>query len=135
VTACSGTCTSTAETTCQVDCQTIQWESCQTTVREKCHTDCTDKGGAIFCDGQFVNAANLKDCAIDLSAQLSIDIDVSINVDTHVDTNGDGKTEEVGCAVRAPATPGSSVFWAVAGLFGVGLARRRRTPDTRHRGN
>jgi hypothetical protein len=73
----------------------VQWESCQTTFREECHTDCTDKGGAIFCDGQFLKVSSLDDCAAELSSLLSISLDVSVDVDAQVDAIGDA-AEDVG---------------------------------------
>jgi len=130
VTACDGTCTSTSDTSCQVDCQTVQWESCQTTIHEKCRTDCTDKGGAIFCNGEFLNADNLKDCAAELSAQLSISVDVSASIDTHIDTNGDGHSERASCSMGSPAAPKSNLLWLVPALFGIAAIRRRRARRT-----
>jgi MYXO-CTERM domain-containing protein len=126
VTACDGTCASTAQTTCQVECQTNQWESCQTVVREQCRTDCTDKGGAIFCDGQFLKVEDLDGCAADLSAQLSINLDVNVDatIDTHIDTDGDGDTET--CSLGAPAAPKSGALWVAVAVAGAALIRRRR---------
>ena len=126
MTACQGTCTSEATSTCQVDCQTTQWERCQTTIRERCTTSCEDKGGAIFCNGQFLNAAKLDDCASELSAKLSIKVDLDIDIDTQIDTNGDGESESVSCSF-APTSSSGAALWGVAGLAALGLMRRRRS--------
>ena len=75
-TACGGSCTAQANVQCQVDCQTNVYEECQTELVTTCETKCEDDGGAIFCDGQFVNAANAKDCASELKATFNFDIDV-----------------------------------------------------------
>ena len=110
---------------CQVDCQTTQWESCQTTIRERCTTSCEDKGGAIFCDGQFLNASNLDDCAAELSAELSVRVNIDVDIDTHVDTNGDGKSENISCAMD-PTSSSNAALWLLAGIAGVAGVRRRR---------
>ena len=111
---------------CQVDCQTNSWESCQTTIRERCTTSCEDKGGAIFCDGQFINASNIDDCAAELSASLSIRLDVNLDIDTHVDTDVDGDTESVSCSF-SPNSSSGAAFWLVACLAATALVRRRRS--------
>jgi MYXO-CTERM domain-containing protein len=106
---------------CQVDCQTTQWESCQTTIRERCTTSCEDKGGAIFCDGQFLNASNLDDCAAELSAELSVRLDI----DLRVDTDGDGDSDNISCAMD-PTSSSNAALWLLAGIAGVAVIRRRR---------
>jgi MYXO-CTERM domain-containing protein len=96
-------------------------------VVEKCRTDCRDKGGAIFCDGQFLNASNLADCADELRAEISIDLDIEVeaNIDTSIDTDGDGD-DDVGCSF-APAGGAPAGGMALAALVaGAALARRRR---------
>jgi len=132
--ACQDNCVATANSSCQIDCQTTQFESCQTNTVQTCQTDCHDSGGAIFCDGQFLNVTNLKDCAAELASQLSIKVDVNIDVDVDVEDNStvtvtqNGKKKTAHCSVAAPgADPGSG---AVAGLLALGglavFARRRR---------
>jgi hypothetical protein len=44
---------------------------------EHCQTTCKDKGGAIFCDDQYVNAGNADSCASELNAKVHIDIDIA----------------------------------------------------------
>jgi hypothetical protein len=124
VTACDGQCTATTNVSCQVECQTMEWESCQTTIRERCTTSCEDKGGAIFCDGEFLNASDLDRCAAELSAEISITLDVNIDIDTSVDTDGDGDTD-VSCAMD-PRAPGNAGMWIFAALVGTAAIRRRR---------
>ena len=130
-TACDGTCTSTTNTSCQVECQTTQWESCKTTTREECTRSCMDKGGAIVCNGEFVNASNLKDCAAELSAKVSIDldVDVDVNVAAHVVTNAANKTSKkatsISCALGRAPSGGDGAYFAVAALGGALLLRRR----------
>jgi hypothetical protein len=117
---------STSDTSCQVDCQTTQWDSCQTTIHEKCQTDCTDKGGAIFCDGEFLNADNLNDCAADLLAQLSISVDVSASVAAQVGTNATAHTSKAGCSLGTAGGPKSNLLWLLPALVGIAVVGRRR---------
>lgn len=125
-TACNGTCTATANTDCQITCQSMSFDSCQTTTVQKCQTDCMDTGGAIFCDGQFLNATTLKDCASELSASLSINLDVSVTAKATA-TIGNSKTTTK-CSFAPATTEGNGLLMgAIAGIaiaFGV---RRRRS--------
>lgn len=131
---CEDSCVAKASSQCQIECQTTQFESCQTTTVQTCETDCQDKGGAIFCDGQFLNVTSLKDCAAQLAAELDIDVDVSLDVDVDVDSDADvtvthgGKKHEAKCSVAAPGASGSgSVLGGLvlASALGAFLRRRR----------
>jgi hypothetical protein len=89
--ACSASCTAKVNTQCQVDCQERTYTQCEQQMVEQCETTCRDKGGAIFCDGQFVNASNAESCADELYSKLSIEIDL------------EGAAEDVGDAVEEAA--------------------------------
>lgn len=145
--ACSGSCTAQATVDCQLSCQTEVIQECETEMVETCETECEDKGGAIFCDGQFVNASDVEACASELSAEIEIDIDIQASVD--IDINGgdgddecdaeaddceDGDNESVGeeidkaCTVSnvRPTTLGGSAgaFAAIAALAFMRTRRR-----------
>jgi hypothetical protein len=138
-TACSGSCTAQANVTCQQDCQTEVYTECETETIETCQTQCMDDGGALFCDGQFVNAASTKSCADELKAKLSFDIniDVKAGISAGIDDVSDGanattKKGKAMCSVgligaRTSAGMGSA---SLLGLCAAGLAflrtRRRR---------
>jgi len=131
-------CTAKVNTQCQVDCQEKTYTSCEQKMVEHCETQCMDKGGAIFCDGQFVNAADVHDCADELKAKVKIDIDidaaleeagedvgkaasdVSKEVDEHVDV--DAK-----CAVTNVGTGSNGAMWSLLALpAGLAFWRARR---------
>jgi hypothetical protein len=143
--ACSGSCSAQASTECHLDCQTEVYEECETEMVETCTTTCEDKGGALFCDGQFVSASDIDDCAADLEAELDIDIEIEIEGSVDVDINGgddcddgeedcDNDNESVGeeidkaCTVSSvrPTTLGGSAgaFAAIAALAFVRTRRR-----------
>jgi MYXO-CTERM domain-containing protein len=92
-TACSGSCTAKATSMCQIDCQTNVYNDCETEMVKTCETKCEDRGGAIFCDGQFLNSADVDDCAAELVDQLDIkvDLDVKVAADVDIDTKSDAK--------------------------------------------
>ena len=130
---CEDSCVAKANNSCQITCQTTNFESCQTTVVNTCQTDCHDDGGAIFCDGQFLNASNLKDCAAELASQLSIKVDISVDVDVNangaVTVTNDGKKHTAKCSIAAPG--GDASGNVLAGLLAAGtvaafIRRRRR---------
>lgn len=153
--ACSGSCSAQASTECHLDCQTEVYEECETDMVETCTTTCEDKGGALFCDGQFVSASDIEDCAADLEAELDISISIEADIDVDVDVgndenapvcenggddeDGDGTCDEGGesvaedvdeaCTVSSvhPATYGGSAggFAALAALAFM-RARRRK---------
>ncbi|MET0791712.1 MAG: MYXO-CTERM sorting domain-containing protein [Polyangiaceae bacterium] len=116
---------------CVLDCQTTNYESCQTDTVNTCNTSCTDKGGAIFCDGQFLEASDLRACADQLAAEFSFNIDVSIHATVSGDgsvttTNSDGSKTKTGCSYApAPHQANGMLFGALAAL-GIVAARRRR---------
>ena len=62
---------------CVLSCQTDNYETCQTETVNTCNTTCKDKGGALFCDGQFIGASNLQACADQLASEFSFNIDVT----------------------------------------------------------
>jgi hypothetical protein len=138
--ACSGSCTATANVTCQQNCQTDVYTECETATIETCETKCMEEGGAIFCDGQFVNASNSRSCADEIKAKLSIDIDfgaIGEDIEDVADDIGEGteegyratkkKTKEL-CSVGLIGD--ASPLSASAGLMALGaitlLVRRTR---------
>jgi hypothetical protein len=111
---------------CVLSCQTDNYESCETETVNTCNTTCKDKGGALFCDGQFIGASNLQDCADQLAAEFSFNIEVAAKAvaDTTSDCVDSAKSK---CSFSPPTRGGSGAL-AVGGLaaLGVVLARRRR---------
>jgi hypothetical protein len=88
-----------------------------------------DKGGAIVCNGEFLNASDLHDCASELAEKVSIDVDVDVTATVKTVTtkaNNAAKTTKtsLSCAF-SPATPERGGLWLAALLGGTLLARRR----------
>ena len=133
-------CTAKVNTQCQVDCQEKTYTTCEQKMVDKCQTECKDKGGALFCDGQFVDATDVRDCADEVKAKIKIDVDLeglaedtgeavdkaARDVSKSVDKNVDVDSK---CSVTNVGATGSSTAWLALPLIGLSIwrARRRRT--------
>ncbi|MBK6846283.1 MAG: hypothetical protein IPG96_01595 [Proteobacteria bacterium] len=98
---------------CQIACQEQKFEVCESELVGGCQTDCRSREGALFCDGQFVDAGdNLKQCIDALQ-----NLDITVEGDVSFSTSG-------GCGLAASKTPAP---WTALGLLGLlALVRRRR---------
>jgi len=112
---------------CVLSCQTDNYESCQTETVNTCNTTCKDKGGALFCDGQYIGASDLQACADQLASEFSFDIDVTAHAVATVTNNKTGAKDEASCSFAPPlrARNGVAALGALA-VLGVALSRRRR---------
>ena len=114
-TSCEGACRARASGDCQRSCQSQQFPACKTELVDRCHEACAQAGGAIFCGGQFLDAASVHACADELEEERLAHIDVGAAAD------GEGAS---GCSV---ARGGSGPFGLLVSLGALGLPRRRRT--------
>jgi hypothetical protein len=125
VSSCFGTCEGRAKMDCQITCQDSAFSSCETTVVNECTNECETTGGAIFCDGQFMAAADLQACADELNTAFGfgLDVEASLHAEATVDTNSGFH-----CAlVRAGGGAGVPVGLIVlAGLCAWRATRRNR---------
>lgn len=117
---CSGSCNVKAEVDCHV--------SCEADLKGGCEAQCSEPKGALFCDGQYVDAANIDDCLAYL-ATINIEVDASGSVNCR---NGNCTAEGeagIGCSTQpvgsAPLDVGA-IATAVVGLGFVVSRRRRR---------
>jgi hypothetical protein len=129
--ACSASCTAKANTECQVTCQERTYQECETKMVEQCKTECKQTGGAIFCDGQFVNATNANSCADELRAKVKIDIDIKGSISaTGAAVSDVGKKIDKACTVaNVGAGRGDGWLGVLCSIAGLALCRvyRRRT--------
>lgn len=132
--ACTASCSAKVNTQCQVDCQERTYTECEEKMVETCETQCEDKGGAIFCDGQFLNATNVNSCADELSLKLDIDVDIDATVKTVGNTTkkaADDVGDEIddACSVTnvgaGAGTGGLSVLGSLIGLVAWRVRRRK----------
>jgi hypothetical protein len=129
---------------CQLDCQTQVYNDCEQQMVEQCNTECETTGGAIFCDGQFLNVTDVDDCAAELAAEIDIEVDLDIQADVDVDINppdtsndNDDDDNDFSCAVPRlnPRDTGSSanVVGFAAALWLAQRLRRSGSPANRRR--
>jgi len=123
-------CTEQVNRDCVLSCQTDSYEDCQTETVNTCNTTCKDKGGALFCDGQYIAASDLQACADQLASEFSFDIDVTVHGVATVTNNDDGSKKTVAdskCSFSPPARGrGAAAALGALAMLGVVLSRRRR---------
>jgi len=119
-------CTEEVNRDCVLSCQTDNYESCQTETVNTCNTTCKDKGGALFCDGQYIGASNLQDCADQLASEFSFNIKVAAQAVS--DTASDCVDSASSKCSFSPPTRGQGGVAALGALavLGVVVSRRRR---------
>jgi MYXO-CTERM domain-containing protein len=114
-----------------LSCQTDNFTSCETDTVNTCNTTCMNKGGALFCDGQFIDADDLQACADQLMTEFSFNIDVTAHVavngnGTVTTTNSDGSKTTSKCSFSPPTQGKNGMALGALALLGVVVARRRR---------
>jgi hypothetical protein len=116
---CSGSCQAQASADCNYKCSSMLTGGCQ--------TDCTEPKGALFCDGQYIQATNLDDCVAYLESQFKLNIDYEAS--GHCD-NVNGCEGSASASVGCTAAPTGSAPFDVAAIaamaVGVGFAASRR---------
>ena len=117
---CGGSCNVKADVDCHV--------SCEGTLKGGCETQCKEPKGALFCDGQYVDAANLDDCLAYLaSINITVDASGSLNCEGgECKATGEASaactTQPVG---SAPLDVGAIATMAIG--LGLIVSRRRRS--------
>ena len=124
-------CTEEVNRDCVLSCQTDNFTSCETDTVDTCNTTCMDKGGAIFCDGQFLEADDLQACADQLADEFSFNIDVTAHVavngnGTVTTTNGNGTKTTTKCSFSPPTRGHDGMALGALAVLGIVVARRRR---------
>jgi len=116
---------------CVLSCQTDNYTACETDTVNTCTTTCHDKGGALFCDGQYIDASDLQACANQLAVEFSFNIDVSVKVNGNgsvTTTNNDGSktTTSAKCSFGPPTRGHTGMALGALAALGIVVARRRR---------
>jgi MYXO-CTERM domain-containing protein len=121
---CGGACTAEANIDCDVD--------CYAELEGGCLVQCEEPSGALFCNGQYVAAADVDACIEYIQNNWDGTVDASARGTVTCDLNGCdsiGEAKIAWCSIaNAGAAAGSSGVAAAAALaFGAALARRRRS--------
>lgn len=122
---CGGSCTAAVNLDCQIDCQAEGFAECSVDVEGGCKADCSDAGGALFCDGDYIDhGGNLNECIDALKGILDGEISGSASAQC---SGGECSFESEGalsCAVDPnPQTP---IGLALGVFVGLALFGRRR---------
>lgn len=125
---CDGECRAEANVDCQADCQASGFDSCKAELQGLCDVQCQRPEGALFCDGQFIDARSIDSCIQALEASLNIQVEGSADADCEGNTCEAKASGSASCAV-APGMdePGQSSAWWGLGAALFLLQRRRRT--------
>ncbi len=128
--ACEGTCQAQAATQCQVTCQSQKATECKARMAEECDEECTKKGAAVFCKGQYLAAAVVQDCTDQLYTELAIDVknvQQQSNPSVAILSGASADAEQTaGCMSTIDARGGLGGVLMALGIVGLGIARRRR---------
>ena len=120
---CSGSCKAEANADCQIDCQASGFADCQVELEGGCKGHCSEPEGALFCDGNYVDAGNnLQECIAALQALFNIE--VYADGSAMCSGNTCMAEGEVGCSCTSNGA--GDLPLAVLGLGFVAVAVRRR---------
>ena len=120
---CSGSCKAEANADCQIDCQASGFADCQVELEGGCKGHCSEPEGALFCDGNYVDAGNnLQECIAALQALFNIE--VYADGSAMCSGNTCSAEGEVGCSCTSNGA--GDLPLAVLGLGFVAVAVRRR---------
>jgi len=124
---CEGQCKAEASASCQIDCQAEGYIDCKAELQGGCEISCEDPKGAVFCNGQWVNTADLDSC-ID---QIQSYFDIEVSGYAEAECSGNECSAEAGVEAGCSAAPGRAdlhIGFMMLGLAtaGAALARRRR---------
>jgi MYXO-CTERM domain-containing protein len=95
---------------------------CFARVEGGCEAKCTAPNGGLFCNGQYVDAAEVEACITALIAE-GVEVDVSARGSVTCDLNGCDGEGSTGCSFTGAGTGG--VAFALLGLMFVFWRRRR----------
>ncbi len=122
---CQGQCKAEASASCQIECQADGYLECKSDLQGGCEIACEEPSGALFCDGQWVNTADLESCADEIIAYF----DVEISGYAEAECTGNTCSAEAGCTTECAAAPGhhdTNIGFMAVGLVGLGAAAVRR---------
>ncbi|MBA3548570.1 MAG: MYXO-CTERM sorting domain-containing protein [Nannocystis sp.] len=122
---CSGSCKAEANADCQIDCQASGFADCKVDVEGGCKGRCSEPEGALFCDGQYVDAGNnLEECIAALKAIFAVEV----YADGSAMCSGNTCTAEgvAGCSCTSSDSGDLPLALLGLGVVAFGVTRRRR---------
>jgi hypothetical protein len=127
---CEGRCEAEANVDCQVDCQVSGYVDCEASLTGGCTAQCEAPEGALFCEGQWVDADDVDACIDALRTLLEVEVDASARGSCMSGGGAamcEGEAEaSASCAVGWGRTPRQGLPLVLLGLGLVALVRLRR---------
>lgn len=130
---CTKCCSGSCNTQVNFDCDF----KCLADVEVSCKAKCSKPTGGIFCNGQFVDATDVKECATYLATKLKIDVDLSASGSAGCGPDGCAADSKAsvnagGCTTAPGSSNGVAAALGLLGALGVVAsirARRRRSRE------
>lgn len=122
---CTGECEAEINAQCQIDCQAEGYVQCEADLQGGCEAQCEQPEGALFCNGEWVDASDFDQCVADIQATFDIEVTGYANGEC----SGNSCTGEAGCSsscATAPASPDFTFAVVAAGAVGLAAAVGRR---------
>ena len=126
---CSAKCEASCEGECKVESDFECQGSCYAELQGGCQVQCESPDGALYCDGQYVDAGNnFAECIASLNACLDVEVDASASAACENNACSAEAEASVSCATSGLPYQGDEAPWYALGLAvaGLGLMRRRR---------
>jgi hypothetical protein len=125
---CQGSCTAQANLNCDVSCQAKGYAGCTSSLQGGCQAQCTAPSGAVFCNGQWINASDVQNCVNQIESLFNIQVSGSAMAGCEGGTcsaEAQGKASaSCDMSPNAPPISGGLLFLGVGGLA-AGIVRRR----------
>lgn len=121
---CHGACSATANINCDVN--------CYAELQGGCEVQCQEPSGALFCNGQYVGAADVDACIAYIQENFNGEVNVEARGEVTCDLNGCDTAGSSNVGVCSVANVGSiaggtGAVAAAALALGAALSRRRRS--------
>lgn len=129
---CDGSCDAQANVDCQVNCQAKGFVECETEMTGGCQTQCQEPDGALFCDGQYVDARDqLDECVNQLKSLLNVEVKGYAYGDAQCEGGSCTAEGEAGfsCSASNGASSDAGTVFGLLGAaaaFGMAISRKRR---------
>lgn len=122
---CGGSCGAQANMSCQTTCQDKEFESCEYALRADCDASCSGTG-ALFCDGEFVLAAeDAGACVRALSLRGIAGVEGSAEGSISVDGDGLKAASKAGAGCAFSGSRSNRSYSILALVAALALASRR----------
>ena len=125
---CQGSCNAQANLNCYVNCEGSASASCQSMLSGGCQAQCTAPSGAVFCNGQWINASDVQSCVNQIESLFNVTVSGSASAGCEGGTcTAEAQGQASASCDMSPNAPPISGGLLCLGLGGLaaGIMRRR----------